>query len=91
MSDKVLKLAEFSGNSLTNEEIASWMEAWAGTVRKVGPIRQLIVIAESDQGKLDMITTGLPTDRTRLVGLLATALQYKIDGSLDHVLRSEES
>lgn len=91
MDDKVLKLAEFSGNSLSNEDIASWMEAWADTVRKVGPIRQLIVIAESDTGKLDMISTGLPTDRARLVGLLATALQYKIDGSLDRVLRPEKS
>lgn len=89
MSDKIVKLAEYSGIALTNEDIAQWMENWAEKVRKLVPIDNLIVIAEDSEGGMDVISTGRPIDKARLIGLITCAAHYKVDGKLDNIFKLE--
>lgn len=80
----VMRLCEYSGNSLSNKEIADWLRAWADLVENRPPIRNLIMIGEGEDGKIQIISTGLPIDRARKIGLIAMAL---VEGSEAGVFR----
>ena len=78
----VVKLAHISGNCLTNEDLATWLEAWAQCVRlQKDPIRTLYLIGErKDDAALSILTTGYPTDRFRHIGLLQEAVACMQNG-----------
>lgn len=73
MSEPV-KLHAYSGVNMTNTEIADWAHLWAGHIETNSrPLRTLVIIAESEDGELGVISTGRPSDKCRMLGLMHVA------------------
>jgi hypothetical protein len=85
----LVKLVDAAGIAMDNADVAHWARCFIDQLAGMPTLNTLVLVAETQDGRVDVVSTGRAHDMARLVGVLTLAASRKASGSLDDLFGCE--